>query len=445
MKKIGFILLITAIFLVGCGGGGKKGGSVGGSTYFETPRAVSTFQPLVGATTEQVILDIFTENLDGVAGDEVIVVGRQSAASPGDPLAFNVRVFGWTTGRLADETALWFNSGDNIIIGSEPSVQFGNFNNDGAPDMVIAAGTDDPNFTGKTMVFLSDPSNTQFIKTEIGNRNLWSHGSVVHDLNNDNIDDIIVVGYGAGGISVAINDGAGNFAVTEFAGSASGVSVGDYVAGGNLEVVLTDNNNAGNNAQDTWMYELNASTTPPTLTRLSRLPDSILVNSHAIRNIAMDFNGDTVTDVVVFERQQFVGGGGALQSVVQFLKNNNDGTFTDVTDVTLVGYDTSNGGVNYQPVIYDFDGDMLDDIFLSGQDFNNEYTQTQILMQTSIGMFESKYSAAFTAFWNAIKGSSLTGENMHIVNGPGLEPHIASIVISGVNATLYIAKVKTIW
>jgi hypothetical protein len=64
-----------------------------------------------------------------------------------------------------------------------------------------------------------------------------------------------------------------------------------------------------------------------------------------VRVSAHDFNSDNVTDAIVFSQPGRVAPGTSTNySEIQFLRNNGGGNFTDVTDSTLVGYNTNTRG-----------------------------------------------------------------------------------------------------
>jgi hypothetical protein len=83
-----------------------------------------------------------------------------------------------------------------------------------------------------------------------------------------------------------------------------------------------------------------------------------------------------------------------LKKFTQFLKNNGSGNFVDVTDSTVVGYNTSMP-VSYNPRFVDLNGDGLLDILLPQQAFGSS-NGTQLLLRTPDG----QYIAAFTQIFN---------------------------------------------
>jgi hypothetical protein len=90
--------------------------------------------------------------------------------------------------------------------------------------------------------------------------------------------------------------------------------------------------------------------------------------SHDVRAVNFDFNSDGRPDVIVMSRPWKTNGQWPQFSEIQFLKNNGSGNFVDVTDSTVVGYNTSMP-VSYNPRFVDLNGDGLLDILLPQQTF----------------------------------------------------------------------------
>lgn len=119
---------------------------------------------------------------------------------------------------------------------------------------------------------------------------------------------------------------------------------------------------------------------------LSTPPGPLLGNSgHNVRVKALDFNADGWMDVLVFTRENWNGTRWPVNSRIQFLKNNGNGKFSDVTSDVLVGYAT-NSNASYVPVFIDLNGDRLVDIFLSESQFGAS-NSTAMLIQNTGGKF----------------------------------------------------------
>jgi hypothetical protein len=152
--------------------------------------------------------------------------------------------------------------------------------------------------------------------------------------------------------------------------------------------------------------------------------------SHNVRAVTYDFNDDRVPDVLIFSRPAQTGGQWPNYSEIQFLKNNGSGSFSDVTDSTLIGYDTKTA-VTYNPKFLDINGDGLEDILVSGQDFTGKNTSTQFLLKTT----DKKYVAAyqnilsdFSAQTTSMAGTDNSGNTVNLIRGPNGKLYLVSAV-----------------
>ena len=84
---------------------------------------------MTGTGLNAVVADVFTQDLNNDAVEEVVVGGRKTQSSTSaDWRNFNMQLYGWNTGSFANETTTWFVGSDNTIVGTEPSIKFGDFN-----------------------------------------------------------------------------------------------------------------------------------------------------------------------------------------------------------------------------------------------------------------------------------------------------------------------------
>ncbi|MED5535972.1 MAG: VCBS repeat-containing protein [Pseudomonadota bacterium] len=464
------LIVFTSITLVGCAGvtsGNRPPTIFNRQVNYQAPIKVDTFQPLEGTGNHHPIADIFVQDLNSDGADEVIIGGRQS-----QPVAtqnwrnFNMQLFGWNNnGQFSNETTMWFDGRDNVIIGTEPAIKFGDFNGDNHIDMYVAASTDSDSILGQTLVY-TNTGNNSFTRQELDVGNIWSHDSVVFDFNKDGLDDIFSTAYGGQNnvlgakplLIYGVSSGTFDSYISDSAVSSSSVSVGDYLNNGSLTMIMTDAIN--NTDNDTKLFSWTTNDGVLTLTEISTLPPSIFSQPewsheaaaspygvHGIRNLAMDFNNDGALDVIVMDRLE-------NHTAVQFLQNNGAGTFTDVTNDVLVNYNNGNGSSNYQPKIIDINNDGLDDIFLSGPDYETDteaYDATQVLIQTSDGKFVSSYSNMFASFYNdisaTVNNSFDAGQPMQIISGPNNERYLASTIFFDDNGTgtlsFFLAKIGT--
>lgn len=466
-KFIRYALLFSLPIFAACGGGGSGSSSTSSSSSSTSSSGGVTgikWQPLVGtsATTPNPSFDMYAADLNNDGVDEVIIAGAKSQPTTlANWQNFNMQVFGWNTGTFSNETATWFSGTDNIIIGTG-DVSFGDFDQDGYMDFVVSASTDMSDLYAETVVYFND-TGTSFTKSVQAIGTPWTHDIIVADFDGINGLDYMVTDYGPN-VSLNLNDGIGTRTFTKHvtngannnAGGGSGLSVGDYMGdGAPYEIFVSDSSTSGSDTDDSRMFTWAASAGVLTLTdagttiaqsRYTPTQAAAQTHSkaHAIKNSAFDFNNDSKMDVVVYERLD-------NESTVQFLLNDGIGNFTDVSDTTLVSYNTAAAGANYQAIYKDFNGDGLTDIFNSGTDFVGPHDQTQVLIQSSDGKFVASYANKFTEFWNAIKlltpSTVEYGQNIQILKGPSNEYYMASnriTIESGIiYATFHTSKIGT--
>ena len=466
-------VLSSAIILAGCGGsgGGPSGAVNTGTSYirssvsYATPSEVNSYTPMDGTGVNAVVSDVFVKDLNNDNVDEVVVGGRLTQpATAATWRNTNMQLYGWNTGSFTNETTTWFSGTDNVIVGSEPSIKFGDFDGDGNIDMFSAPSTDMSELYGNAVVFRNSGSNS-FTRSNIATTagDSWTHDSWVGDLNGDGRDDIVMSNIG-GDHNLVVNYGNADGTFSTYYGTTpggSGISVADYLGDGTMTIILTDT--ATSVQSDTKLFSFTTSgANTLSLTEVATLPASYFYRSefdsaratagwdpHEIRNFTMDFNNDGVQDVVVVSN---LSGNDINMSAMQFLRNDGGGSFTDVTDTVLVNYD-HNIQASYQPVIIDVNNDGLDDILLSGSDdmATGYHDATRVLIQTSDGKFVQKYDEVFSDFYNQIYNGTSDAINwaqpINIVVGPDGEKYLFSTVIytdgGNVKAHTYLAKVGT--
>ena len=464
-------ILASAVVLAGCGGGGGgPGGSnvntgtsyLRSSVSYATPTQVNHYTPLTGTGVNAVVADVFVKDLNNDNVEEVVVGGRQTQpATPATWRNTNMQLYGWNTGSFSNETSTWFSGTDNEIVGSEPSIKFGDFDGDGNVDMFVAPSTDMNTLYADPLVFRNTGADSFTRSTINTGGDDWTHDSWVGDLNGDGRDDIVMSNIG-GTNRIVVNYGNadGTFETHTGTVGGSGISIADYLGDGSMTIVLTD---APTSVQsDTKLYSFSTAGGTVTLTEVATLPASYFYNGnftaevavafapHEIRNFSMDFNNDGTMDVVVMSN---LSGGGVNMSALQFLRNDGAGVFTDVTDSVLVDYDHDTQA-SYQPILIDINNDGLDDILLSSSDDVSEtgyHDSTRVLVQTSDGKFVQKYEDVFKEFYNQIHDATANaldwGQPINIVVGPGGEKYLFSTVMytdsGNVQARTYLAKIGT--
>jgi hypothetical protein len=401
---------------------------------------------------------LYAENLTG-NGQSLITAGRAGTTNGGSYPTYNLNIFDWENGQLVNKTSRWFAPGANIILGTEPSVNFGNFDGSGKQSMFVSPNTDNTPI-GSGWLFLNNGSS--FTRVDLG-LNINGHDSAVYDLNGDGIDDIFVAGSAVVFGSRINNFTAHTVSGKDYGGSAGAVALGDFMGDGTSSVILTDQNSwqAGGTRLYSWaMTDGGRPTLDFELTKISTLPASRFflpqwasygfVGSHDYRALAFDFDNSGLTSAVIFSRPAFTNGAWPDFSEIQFLKNKGGGTFMDVTDTTLVGYNTKTPA-NYNPTLMDVNSDGLIDIVLSSTSWTSN-TGAQVLIHTKENKYVASYATVIDAFVGqaydlekAINSSASTGANgIVFVKGPDNNMYLATAISyssGGQQKAIYLSKV----
>jgi hypothetical protein len=384
-------------------------------------------------TSTHVLETISYLDINGDGVNEMLMMGRQAALS--HPQNFDlwsnspVLIFEKSTTGWSNQTAKFIpDVASRSLMGTEPRPLIADFDQDGDVDFVVAGGTDMPLWAPN--YFYKNNSGV-FERVEIGER-AWSHGSTMADINQDGFMDVIFVGYpdsentkpgvqiGLGGLNgftfYSPVDEWGNVRI-----GASGVTAGDFInpGDGKLEIVLTDSAfRYQDRTNDTSMYSWElTSDNKIKLTQLMSLPAPYFVTnpaqyfngSHDIRAYQQDFNADGLVDIIVTSMPGMrIPGTPEFDdrfSAFQFIKNNGDGSFVDVSAQFMVGYNHQTGP-DYSPLFLDINNDGLTDILLSAS--GPLANHNAILLQQANGSynelgrpyFQSIYKEAYTLFEN---------------------------------------------
>jgi hypothetical protein len=468
-KMLYTLMFGSIIVLTACGGGGGSGG--GGNTPgdlspsylrqvpYSTPIRVGSVTPMNSSAYEYDSSAMYSADLTG-NGQSLIMAGRAGTTNGGSYPTYNLNVFDWENGRLVNKTSKWFSGSDNVILGTEPSVNFGNFDGSGRKSMFVSPNTDHGGLVGSGWLFLNNGSS--FNRVDLG-LNINGHDSAVYDLNGDGIDDIFVTGS-----AVVFGSRTNNFvahAVTgrDYGGAAAAVALGDFMGNGTSSVILTDQNNwqAGGTKLYSWaMSDGGRPTLDFELSLINTLPASRFflpqwasynfAGSHDYRALAFDFDNSGLTSAVIFSRPAFTNGVWPEFSEIQFLKNRGGGAFIDVTDTTLIGYNTKTPA-NYNPTLADVNGDGLTDIVLASTSWTSN-TGAQVLIHTKENKYVASYAAVIDSFVGqatniekAINASAQNGANgIVFIKGPDNNMYLATAVSYSGNGTqqkaIYLSK-----
>lgn len=436
-KLLWTCLFGTVVVITGCGGGGGGGGGGGyNSPYnspnpylrtevpYATPVRGATVDPLVNNKHTYFVGDTYAASISG-SGQDVVIAGHMTQQSnPADWANTRLSILSWNNGTLVDRTAQWFPDGSNIITGTN-TVKFADFFRSGRTDMVTAPYSD-WSLANNGPAYVWTNTGTSFRRQAIA-ADVSAHDFAVADLNRDGYQDIVILDANARNSTLAINDRVSSFNTyratsgTQLSGSA--IAVADFLNNGTSTFITTDNWSPGGQVQKLWGWNIDTGNNL-SFTELGVLPTSRfnlpkwqaigILDSHNVRVSAHDFNSDSKMDAIVFSKPGRVAPGVSTNySEIQFLRNNGGGNFTDVTDSTLVGYDT-NTRTTYNPKFLDLNGDGLTDILVSGGD--NSGTSSQFLLRSADGKFVASHARVLSDYLKQVKDIAGSDNNNHTVN-----------------------------
>jgi hypothetical protein len=407
MKALKYTLAATTfLLLAACGGGGGGGDE---KTWiqispgsFETPSQVATYSYSSIPGFNLAVRYLYPIDVDGDGVDELLVAGFET--QPNTPSGYKntkISLLGWRNGQFADLTSQWLpNMADKVEgVGD---VVVGDFNRDGRLDIFLSAYSDmDFNVNAYQLINKGGYFEKSIVENVVG----WQHGVAVADINHDGYTDVFAVGYGdAPRILMGGPGGLTPRRLLSYAGG-SGVALADFMNDGTTTAFIVDHggDRTLNSALIRFVDDGAGNITD--IARVSTPPGPLLgASGHNVRAKAFDFNADGLMDVLVFTRENWNGTQWPENSRIQFLKNNGNGQFLDVTTDVLVGYAT-NSNVSYSPVFLDINGDRRVDVYLSESQYGAS-NSTAILLQNSDGKFIDSARAQLSAQVRANGGIS---------------------------------------
>lgn len=467
----------VSLALTACGGGGGGGalgpspGSSSGTNLYPQFTKISTVKPLSGTGAVATETALISHDIDGTGGDELILVGRQNptGATSASWQNFDISIWGWSGGTMVDKSAQWFGTGvSRRVVGVEEEVKFGDFDGDGRRDMYAGPYTDDITLragyelSSTGAVFYNSGNSSFDQRTDIVlDATTHAHASAVADLNGDGRDDIWST---AGGSSIVLLGNANRtFTSLSVAGNpqagGAGIAIADFTAVGTKGIILTDQGTARNtigSANNLYSYAIDLANNRVDITHVSALPTPRFelprwagqgfTNGHDVRVLAdiqlttgkTASSQSVVSDAVIISRanQYDAGHASAGQwpelSEVQFLLNNGAGSFTDITDTVLKGYNV-NTAASYNSSFRDINGDGRLDIVVGGNSWTTNNGGQLLIWQTATNAYGFEYQASYATVLSAFQDGAKSLESN------------ASFVATGVallqdpSGTMYIA------
>ena len=268
---------------------------------------------------------------------------------------------------------------------------------------------------------------------------VWGNGATIADLTKTGWQDAIITDYGPN-TTFLMNNHVNGFTVYQAKGNndliwgASSVAAADFMNNGQTEIVATDSHCAnfgvggcGSSTTKMYSWAIDPATNKLSINFVQDLPTPILGNtSHNYLVINYDFLSNGNQDLIVFSSPNL---GSTKQSAIQFLQNDGNGNFTDVTTTMLKGYNTNTYG-SYHPQFIDLGNGQMS-MIVSEQDYSGTgNTSTQILIkQNATGPYTAAFQNIITDFASQtilIAGSSNGGNQVAVVKDASKNLYLVS-------------------
>ena len=409
------ISAVMAVALTACGGSG--GNDIGFSTtngLVGSPIAAAQFQYYREVNRAHPVSFIFTRDINGDGVEEVFFVAFET--QPNDSAQYSntaVQIFGWQNGQFVNLTSQWLPDQTHLVEGVG-DLCFGDFNGDGRVDVFLSAYTD---MSLSVHPYILINNGHSFHRVAMPTQ-AWMHSVACGDIDGDGFDDVVTAGWSD--LPTYIGSPQGLVAYQGCVCGSSGVTLGQFLGFGNLQVVVTDRNHSPNDTELLSIevdhtrklvhYKLHSVLPPARLDLALNTPGA----QHDIRVRNIDFDEDGRLDVVTFGYRYNAPVNTAHRGEISFFKNMGQGQFQDVTDSVRPDWDKSRM-VGYFPQIKDVNGDGTLDIFVSQPVWESHSGITLLLNQQ--GKFRDSYQAD-------LRSSVISSAQAAIAIGPGKQPYL---------------------
>lgn len=432
----------------GGGGGGGGGGNAVTTTVSTKTFTVGTAPLLVDPywwLGDAVSVDL---NRDGV--NELIVLGSKSQPSTIANWSDSyIQILGFNTGRLAIETSRWLPGSTNRVLGAVGGKITGDFNGDGYTDLWIGPSTDMRHYGPGVVLFNQNGQSLRRVEVDIGD--MWVHDVAIADFNRDGFDDILPLGWGPDH-KLLLGKSDSSFTIVNPAAQTAygaGIAAADFLGNGTITFVITDTETIG--ISDTGLYTMFMDHRGYWLERIATLPAERFTLPkwqtgeydwdwipHSIRVLAHDFDRDRDPDAIVFTTYYDNNIGGHAQSEVQFLRNNGNASFTDVTDNVLLNYNHRTS-LGISPRLVDINDDGVLDIWLTSGDGDGSEDSSRVLLANRDGTYQDIMGSALAQFRADIGGETSFVHYMEDGQGRDYVVGIEKYSYSGNNQVEFVA------